>query len=206
MKDIINNPPHYNLSEAHCECGKRIECIDITRNMGFNVGNAIKYLWRFQHKNGLEDLKKARWYLNDLINQMSLSEESIERSQYLLEIKSMKQKFERFCNESYAQGNESDSIDYSKDLINNLNIRTKTKKALISEGIYKIEDLLTLCEHKLITAYGIGRIGILEIKNALKSKELKIGALPYVERENKCIECRNEDDRKYLINKFNLNF
>jgi hypothetical protein len=38
--------------------------------MGFNVGNIVKYLWRFKDKNGLEDLKKARWYLDDLIQQL----------------------------------------------------------------------------------------------------------------------------------------
>lgn len=72
MTDNVNHPSHYNLSLSHCECGRRIECIDITRHMGFNIGNAIKYLWRFQHKNGLEDLKKARWYLDDQIKQMEI--------------------------------------------------------------------------------------------------------------------------------------
>lgn len=38
--------------------------------MGFNDGNAVKYLWRWRHKGGVEDLKKARWYLDDLIKQM----------------------------------------------------------------------------------------------------------------------------------------
>lgn len=70
MSDVVNHPPHYNSSPARCECGRRIECIDVTRHMNFNIGNAIKYLWRFQHKNGLEDLKKARWYLDDQIKQM----------------------------------------------------------------------------------------------------------------------------------------
>lgn len=67
MIDNISNPLHYNSSNAKCECGRRIQCIDITRHMSFNCGNVIKYLWRSEHKNGLEDLKKAQWYLNDLI-------------------------------------------------------------------------------------------------------------------------------------------
>lgn len=66
-EDKINHPAHYNSSLSHCECGRKIECIDITRHMSFNIGNAVKYLWRFQHKNGLEDLRKARWYLDDCI-------------------------------------------------------------------------------------------------------------------------------------------
>lgn len=67
MEDKINHPHHYNNSQAHCGCGRRIECIDVTRHMDFNIGNVIKYLWRYQDKNGLEDLKKAQWYLHDLI-------------------------------------------------------------------------------------------------------------------------------------------
>lgn len=72
MTDNINHPKHYNNSSAKCECGRRIECIDVTRHMGFNLGNIVKYLWRAEDKNGLEDLKKAQWYLNDLIKQKEL--------------------------------------------------------------------------------------------------------------------------------------
>lgn len=78
MADLVNHPPHYNSSKAHCECGRRIECIDVTRHMSFNIGNAIKYLWRFQHKNGLEDLKKASWYLDDAIMQLE-AENAIQK-------------------------------------------------------------------------------------------------------------------------------
>jgi hypothetical protein len=65
--DAINHPPHYNNSPAHCVCGRRIECIDITRHMSFNLGNVVKYIWRYEHKDGLEALLKARWYLKDAI-------------------------------------------------------------------------------------------------------------------------------------------
>jgi hypothetical protein len=68
--DNVNNPPHYNNSPTHRECGRRIECIDITRYMNFDLGNAVKYIWRYQDKNGIEDLKKARWYLNDAIQDL----------------------------------------------------------------------------------------------------------------------------------------
>lgn len=70
-KDNINHPAHYTSSDAKCsQCGHTIECIEITRSLPFNIGNAIKYLWRYNLKNGLEDLKKARWYLNDAISQL----------------------------------------------------------------------------------------------------------------------------------------
>jgi len=69
-QDNVNHPPHYNNSPAKCECGRRIECIDITRHHSFNVGNAIKYLWRCDHKGAsIEDLRKAIWYIQDEIKE-----------------------------------------------------------------------------------------------------------------------------------------
>lgn len=66
--DPINHPPHYQAGDAVCsKCGHGIECIDITRHQDNNTGNAFKYLWRYKSKGGVEDLKKAVWYINDLI-------------------------------------------------------------------------------------------------------------------------------------------
>lgn len=75
MEDKINHPKHYNNSLAHCTCGRRLECIDVTRHMSFTIGNAVKYLWRFQDKNGVEDLRKARWYIDDAIAQLIKGEQ-----------------------------------------------------------------------------------------------------------------------------------
>ena len=62
--DMVNHPPHYNTHPAG------IECIDVVEWLPFNVGNAIKYLWRAPHKSKgtststeLQDLKKAIWYI-----------------------------------------------------------------------------------------------------------------------------------------------
>jgi hypothetical protein len=44
--------------------------------MNFNVGNAMKYLWRSDHKNGLEDLKKARWYIDREIQRVEETSKS----------------------------------------------------------------------------------------------------------------------------------
>ncbi len=53
------NPTHYKSHPSG------IECITITEHMGFNLGNAVKYIWRADLKaNTIEDLKKARWYLD----------------------------------------------------------------------------------------------------------------------------------------------
>lgn len=65
MKDPVNHPDHYTSGN--------IECLDAIKsalgeNYQFYVqGNLIKYIWRFNHKNGVEDLKKAQFYLDDLI-------------------------------------------------------------------------------------------------------------------------------------------
>jgi Protein of unknwon function (DUF3310) len=69
VTDSVNHPPHYTSSPATCSaCGQGIECIDVTRHMGFNLGNALKYLWRADLKgNAIEDLRKAVWYINDEI-------------------------------------------------------------------------------------------------------------------------------------------
>ena len=56
--DIVNKPPHYT------EHPSGIECIQVTEHMGFNLGNAIKYIWRCDLKlDAIEDLKKAKWYI-----------------------------------------------------------------------------------------------------------------------------------------------
>jgi hypothetical protein len=57
--DIVNQPPHYT------EHPSGIECIQVTEHMGFNLGNAIKYIWRCDlKKDAIEDLKKAKWYID----------------------------------------------------------------------------------------------------------------------------------------------
>lgn len=65
MVDVVNSPPHYN--QAGIEC---IDAIRAATGDGFQYylqGNIMKYLWRYRYKNGIEDLKKARWYLDALI-------------------------------------------------------------------------------------------------------------------------------------------
>jgi hypothetical protein len=67
--DAVNHPSHY--------CRDGIECIDVIKAItkglsafdAFCQGNAMKYLFRWQFKNGAEDLKKARWYIDKLLEQ-----------------------------------------------------------------------------------------------------------------------------------------
>lgn len=72
--DNVNHPPHYNTDPSG------VECITITRHRNFNIGNAIKYLWRqgLKEEQGkekkekqIEDLKKAIWYIEDEIQRIS---------------------------------------------------------------------------------------------------------------------------------------
>ncbi len=68
------NPPHYRAHPSG------IECIQVTRHFSFNLGNVIKYLWRAPLKGAqLEDLKKARWYLNDEIRALEKVETEIPK-------------------------------------------------------------------------------------------------------------------------------
>lgn len=57
--DPVNHPTHY------CSHPSGVECIQITEHMKFNLGNALKYIWRADLKNNdLEDLRKARFYID----------------------------------------------------------------------------------------------------------------------------------------------
>ena len=68
--DMVNHPSHYTQGG--------IECIDCIKSAtvgkvgieAFCVGNAIKYLFRYEEKNGVEDVKKARWYIDRLIKEL----------------------------------------------------------------------------------------------------------------------------------------
>jgi len=63
--DPVNKPIHYNAGGIEA-----IEAILAATNEqaeGYLQGNIMKYLWRYRYKNGLEDLEKAQWYLNKLI-------------------------------------------------------------------------------------------------------------------------------------------
>jgi hypothetical protein len=58
-EDAVNHPSHYRGHPSG------VECITITEHMGFNLGNAIKYIWRADLKtDAIEDLRKAAWYVN----------------------------------------------------------------------------------------------------------------------------------------------
>jgi len=64
-KEMVNHPDHYNNHPSG------VECIDVVEHFSFNIGNAMKYLWRSPYKGKqLEDLKKARWYIEREIEKL----------------------------------------------------------------------------------------------------------------------------------------
>lgn len=73
----VDHPDHYNAGP--------VECIDALQSAltpeefaGFCKGNALKYIWREQHKGGIESLRKAVWYLERLIQSRELAESLAE--------------------------------------------------------------------------------------------------------------------------------
>jgi hypothetical protein len=70
VPDMVNHPPHYNNG--------KVECIDAMESATVNkkgieavcTANVIKYLWRYETKNGIEDVKKAKWYLDKLLTKL----------------------------------------------------------------------------------------------------------------------------------------
>ena len=66
MSDPVNHPAHYTSHPSG------VEAIDITRHMNFNLGNAVKYIWRAGLKgDSIEDLQKARFYISDELERLS---------------------------------------------------------------------------------------------------------------------------------------
>ena len=83
-EDRVNHPKHYTSDPSG------VECIEITRHRNFNIGNAIKYLWRnglkdeadrTRREKQIEDLEKAIWYINDEIHRLRFSDERKEAKQ-----------------------------------------------------------------------------------------------------------------------------
>lgn len=68
--DMVSHPKHYNQGGIEC-----IECIKaaVTNKVGIEavcVANVIKYLFRYEEKNGIEDVRKAKWYIERLLKEM----------------------------------------------------------------------------------------------------------------------------------------
>lgn len=65
--DVVNHPSHYTNGKVECIDAIESATVGKTGIEAVCVANVIKYLWRYEDKNGREDIKKAQWYLNKLI-------------------------------------------------------------------------------------------------------------------------------------------
>ena len=73
--DMVSHPLHY--TQGGIECIDAIKAATVGKNgiEAVCTANAIKYLWRYEAKNGIEDVKKARWYLDRLIAELEAKNE-----------------------------------------------------------------------------------------------------------------------------------
>lgn len=78
--DPVERPRHYRSHPSG------IECIEITRGCYFSLGNAIKYIWRADLKNGAEDYRKARWYLRDVMQYGAASHPPFKAARLLMQV------------------------------------------------------------------------------------------------------------------------
>lgn len=70
MKDNIN-PDHYKQGKVECIDALEAATVNKTGIEAVCTSNIIKYLWRYEAKNGIEDVKKAKWYLDRLIEKLT---------------------------------------------------------------------------------------------------------------------------------------
>lgn len=70
MTDNVNHPSHYNNGSVECIDAMEAATVNKSGAEAICTSNVIKYLWRYEAKNGLEDVKKAQWYLNRLIAEL----------------------------------------------------------------------------------------------------------------------------------------
>ncbi len=66
MTDMVNSPPHNNTGNVECIVAIQ-ESMTPDAFKGYLKGNVLKYMWRYEYKNGTQDLEKAQWYLNKLV-------------------------------------------------------------------------------------------------------------------------------------------
>lgn len=74
--DFVNHPPHYQ-TKSGLETIHVIEAFtaDLTGMEAVDTANILRYICRWKHKNGLEDVKKAKWYIEHLINHLEKESE-----------------------------------------------------------------------------------------------------------------------------------
>jgi len=74
VADNVNHPSHYTNGKVECIDALESATDGLAGIEAVCTANAIKYLWRWKYKNGIEDLKKAQWYIDRLIKHQEKSQ------------------------------------------------------------------------------------------------------------------------------------
>lgn len=74
QQDVVNHPQHYTQGKVECIDAIESAVAGLKGIEAVCTGHVIRYIWRWPHKNGLQDLKKCRYYLDKLINKVESEE------------------------------------------------------------------------------------------------------------------------------------
>ena len=74
--DMVNHPKHYTQGDIECIDALKAATVGKRGIEAVCVANVIKYLWRYEEKNGIEDVRKAKWYIERLLKELEESQQS----------------------------------------------------------------------------------------------------------------------------------
>lgn len=76
VPDMVNHPQHYTQGGIECIDALKAATVGKRGIEAVCVANVIKYLWRYEEKNGVEDVRKAKWYIERLLMELEESQQS----------------------------------------------------------------------------------------------------------------------------------
>ena len=74
--DMVSHPKHYTQGNFECIDALKAATVGKRGIEAVCVANVIKYLWRYEKKNGIEDIRKAKWYIERLLKELEESQQS----------------------------------------------------------------------------------------------------------------------------------
>lgn len=74
--DMVNHPKHYTQGGIECIDALKAATVGKSGIEAVCVANIIKYCWRYEEKNGIEDVRKAKWYIERLLKELEESQQS----------------------------------------------------------------------------------------------------------------------------------
>jgi len=76
VSDVVNRPEHYRQGGVECIEAIKAAVTTAPPVQAVYVANILKYVWRYREKNGMQDLLKARWFLDELIKEVDHRDET----------------------------------------------------------------------------------------------------------------------------------